>query len=70
VRDGKGNDLLERIANDSTIPLSLVELTSLLSTPMEFTGAAREQTANIVSRIKEISSKYPDAAKYQAGTIR
>lgn len=70
VRDGKGNDLLERIANDLTIPLSLVELTSLLSTPMEFTGAAREQTANVISRINEISSKYPDAAKYQAGLIR
>jgi adenylosuccinate lyase len=70
VRDGKGNDLLERIANDSTLPLDLAELKNLLSTPMEFTGAAREQTANVVTRIKEISSKYPDAAKYQAGTIR
>jgi adenylosuccinate lyase len=70
VRDGKGNDLLERIANDSIIPLDLAELKSLLSTPMEFTGAAREQTANVISRIKEISSKYPDAAKYQAGLIR
>ena len=70
VRDGKGNDLLELIANDSALPLNLAELTSLLSTPMEFTGAAREQTTNVISRIKEISSKYPDAAKYQAGTIR
>jgi adenylosuccinate lyase len=70
VRDGKGNDLLELIANDSVLPLNLTELTSLLSTPMEFTGASREQTTNVISRIKEISSKYPDAAKYQAGTIR
>ena len=70
VRDEKGNDLLERIANDSTLPLNLAELKSLLSTPMEFTGAAREQTTNVISRIKEISSKYPDAAKYQAGLIR
>jgi adenylosuccinate lyase len=70
VRDGKGNDLLERIANDSIIPLDLADLKSLLSTPMEFTGAAKEQTANVISRIKEISSKYPDAAKYQAGLIR
>ncbi len=70
VRDGKENDLLERIANDSALPLNLAELTSLLSTPMEFTGAAREQTTNVISRIKEISSKYPDAAKYQAGLIR
>jgi adenylosuccinate lyase len=70
VRDGKGNDLLERIANDSIIPLDLADLKSLLSNPMEFTGAAKEQTANVISRIKEISSKYPDAAKYQAGLIR
>lgn len=70
VYEGKGNDMLERIANDSIIPLDLVELKSLLSTPMAFTGAAREQTANVISRIKEISSKYPDAAKYQAGLIR
>jgi adenylosuccinate lyase len=70
VRDGKGNDLLERIANDSIIPLDLADLKSLLSTPMEFTGAAKEQTVNVISRIKEISSKYPDAAKYQAGLIR
>ena len=70
VRDGKENDLLERIANDSTLPLDLAELKNLLSAPLEFTGAAREQTTNVISRIKEISAKYPDAAKYQAGLIR
>ena len=70
VRDGKENDLLERIANDSTLPLDLAELKNLLSAPLEFTGAARVQTTNVISRIKEISAKYPDAAKYQAGLIR
>lgn len=70
LRDGNENDLLQRIAMDSTIPLDLAELKALLSAPMEFTGAAREQTSNVISRIKKVINKYPDAAKYQPSAIR
>jgi len=70
LRDGGVNNLLERIANDSRIPLDSNELNALISEPMEFTGMAREQTLQIIARVSEITVRYPDGARYQPGAIR
>lgn len=70
LRDGGVNNLLERIANDSRIPLDSNELNALISEPMEFTGMAREQTLQIIARVSEITARYPDGARYQPGAIR
>ena len=63
------NDLLKRLADDERIPLTLEELETLLSNPLEFTGAARSQVDRIVEVISTIVAKYPAAAAYRPSAI-
>ena len=70
LREGKPQSMLENIANDSRIPLDLNQLTSLLATPMEFTGDAVGQVTRVVHRIEAITSKNPQAASYRPSAIR
>ena len=70
LRMGGANDLLERISNDSRIPLDIAELKSLIARPLDFTGMAREQTLQVIARVSEIVALHPEAAKYRPGAIR
>lgn len=70
LRIGGVNDLLERIANDSRIPLDIAELKSLIAQPLDFTGMAREQTLQVIARVSEVTALYPEGAKYRPGAIR
>ena len=70
LREGKPQSMLENIANDSRIPLDLNQLTSLIATPMEFTGDAVGQVTRVVHRIEAIASKNPQEANYRPGAIR
>lgn len=70
MHSGGVNDLLDRIANDQRIPLDSAELRALISAPLDFTGGARAQTLQIIARITEVTSQYPDGAKYRPGAIR
>lgn len=70
LREGGPNDLLVRIAGDARIPLDLGELQTLISKPLDFTGAARQQTLQVIARVAEVSARYPEAAKYRPGAIR
>jgi len=63
------NDLLQRLAEDERIPLSLDELQQLIAKPLDFTGAARSQVSQIVEVISTIISKYPEAATYRPSEI-
>lgn len=63
------NDLLQRLAEDERIPLSLDELQQLIAEPLDFTGAARSQVSQIVEVISTIISKYPEAATYRPSEI-
>jgi len=42
----------------------------LISTPLEFTGEARQQVARVVNRIGAITSAHPAAVQYKPGSIR
>jgi adenylosuccinate lyase len=70
LREGKPQSMLENIANDSRIPLDITQLTSLIATPMEFTGDAVGQVTRVVHRIEAITSKNPQAASYRPSAIR
>ncbi|MBK5262929.1 MAG: adenylosuccinate lyase, partial [Peptostreptococcaceae bacterium] len=48
--EGKSNDLLERISNDSTFKLSLKELNALMN-PANFVGIAPQQTEEFISTV-------------------
>ena len=69
LREGGVNNLIERLAADSRLQLSLDEINSLMAQPLDFTGAARSQVAAIIEQIESVSSLYPDAAIYSPGSI-
>ena len=70
MREGKGNSLLNDLANDARLPLDRTALDLLISTPLEFTGDARQQVARVVNRIDAITSAHPAAVQYKPGSIR
>ncbi len=70
MRQGQPNTLLYALAADSRIPLDKSALDQLISTPLEFTGDARQQIARVIARIETITSAHPAAATYSPGAIR
>jgi adenylosuccinate lyase len=64
-----GNDLFVRLAADERLGLTAEELESLISEPMEFTGAARAQVAAVVDEIEHLVAERPDAAVYSPEPI-
>ena len=70
MREGTpDNDLLDRLAGDSRLPLTREQLDALISEPMEFTGAARDQVARVAERVQVIAESHPAAAAYSPGSI-
>lgn len=63
------NDLLERLAADPRLQLSLDELHALIAEPLAFTGAAAAQVQSIVGRVAAITAEHPVAAGYSPGDI-
>ncbi len=66
---GADNDLLERLAADPRLGLSLEDLRALVAEPLSFTGAAAGQVRAVCDRIAAITAAYPDAAAYRPGDI-
>lgn len=70
MREGTpDNDLLDRLAGDSRLPLTREQLDALIAEPMEFTGAARDQVARVAGRVQVIAESHPAAAAYSPGSI-
>jgi adenylosuccinate lyase len=70
MRDkGAGNDLLDRLAEDSRLPLNRTDLDALLADRAPLSGAAAEQTAAIVAEVATLVSRHPDAAIYRPSAI-
>ena len=63
------NDLLDLLADDPRLGLSREEIAALVSTPLEFTGAARSQVAGVNARVAVVLSRYPEAAAYSPAAI-
>ncbi len=65
MRGGQSaNDLFDRLASDAGLGLSREELARLVAEPIEFTGAARAQVAQVVRRVEELAARHPEAAAY------
>jgi adenylosuccinate lyase len=70
LRSGSvGNDLLDRLARDPRLGLDRPDLDDLVRSPMEFTGAAGAQTAEVIRRVQDVVAKHPDAAAYSPAPI-
>ena len=68
-KGSQGNDLFDKLADDDRLDLSRAELSALLSDPLHFTGAARDQVARVISRIEVLVAAHPAAAAYTPGEI-
>ena len=70
MREGHpDNDLLDRLAGDSRLPLTREQLDALIAEPMEFTGSARDQVVRVAERVQAIAEAHPAAAAYSPGSI-
>ncbi|MEE1930727.1 adenylosuccinate lyase [Streptomyces sp. TRM 70351] len=63
------NELLDRLAADTRIPLDRAGLDALMADRLSFTGAAGAQVAGVVARIEEVTREHPEAAAYRPGAI-
>ena len=63
------NDLLERLAADPALNVDHSALEQLVRAPLEFTGAARTQIAEVVGRVEKVAAEYADAAAYHPAPI-
>jgi adenylosuccinate lyase len=63
------NDLFDRLAADPRLGLDRAAIAALVRDPIEFTGAARTQTAAVVRRVEALAARHPEAAAYAPGAI-
>ena len=63
------NELLDKLAADTRIPLDREQLDALMADKLSFTGAAGDQVAAVVARVEEIVKQHPQAAGYTPGAI-
>lgn len=63
------NDLFARLGADARLGLTEADLASLVAAPLEFTGAATRQVADVVAQIEKVAAAHPQAAGYSPGDI-
>ncbi len=63
------NNLLERLANDERLGLSIDELQSIMNKADQLIGNAKEQIKIFLQQVESYSVKYPKAKDYKPGTI-
>jgi adenylosuccinate lyase len=66
---GDGNALLDRLAGDARLGMNRQDLESLISQPLEFTGAARAQVAAVADKVSKLVATSPEAANYRPEPI-
>ncbi len=63
------NNLVERLASDDRIPLTLEQLNTLMTEGKENAGTARIQVTVFNEQIAKLVAEYPEAAAYTPGSI-
>ncbi len=64
-----GSVLIERLAADARLGLSRGDLEALIAEPLEFTGAARQQVADVASQVAQLVARTPGADTYRPEPI-
>lgn len=59
------NDLIERLAGDSRLNLDQAALQDLFDKPLQFTGAAQNQTQAFIEQVEAVLRDHPEAATYE-----
>jgi adenylosuccinate lyase len=63
------NDLVERLAGDARLGLSLEQLTEMMGRAQAMTGLASAQVDKFCATVREEAQKVPAAADYTPGAI-
>ncbi|HVW44226.1 MAG TPA: adenylosuccinate lyase [Amycolatopsis sp.] len=63
------NDLLDRLAADSRLPLTREDLDRLLADRLSFTGVAPAQVATVAKQVEAVLSRFPEATNYVPAPI-
>ena len=66
---GDGSAILDRLSNDSRLGINREDLEALISKPLEFTGAARDQVATVAAKVSKLVTTSPEAANYRPEPI-
>ena len=66
---GDGNAVLDRLAADARLGMNRQDLEALISQPLEFTGAARDQVAVVADKVSKLIASSPEAANYRPEPI-
>jgi adenylosuccinate lyase len=69
LRDGQSPELLQRLAADSRIGLSVAQLEGALRLDARFVGAALDQADAFVAEAQALVQQTPGAAEYRPGRI-
>lgn len=69
AREISQNDLLQRLANDERLPLSLEQLQQLLDEGRENAGTARSQVDAFTKTVAKWKERFPAGANYEPGSI-
>ncbi len=64
-----GNDLIARVASDGRLSVSAADLESALAHPLELSGTAAVQVADLVARVELVLAAHPEAAAYEPEAI-
>jgi adenylosuccinate lyase len=63
------NDLLDRLAGDTALRVDRATIEQTVRMPLEFTGAAATQIADVVDRVQKLAAEFPEAAAYNPAPI-
>ena len=66
---GDGNAVLDRLAADARLGINRQDLEALISQPLEFTGAARDQVSVVADKVSKLVAAAPEAANYRPEPI-
>ena len=70
MRQGlKVNDLLDRLAADPRLQLTRGELDTLVTNPLDLTGTAGAQVAQVAEAVAQVTAQHPEAAAYRPGAV-
>ena len=68
-RGADSNDLLDLLAADPVLHVDRSTIDHLITAPLEFTGAARAQLADVVGRVEKLAAENSAAAAYTPAPI-
>jgi len=63
------NDLFDRLANDTRLPVTKEQLIDAVGNPIDMTGLAEEQVRTFAEKVEEIMRRHPEVASYQAEPV-